>query len=223
MPTICFANSKGGSGKTTSALILATEIAETYDVVLIDADPRRPAARWSKLAPIPPRLSVLSSGGEKSIQREIEDAAAKVPFVIVDLEGMASLLGLHAMQQSDLVIIPVREEYQDAEAALDTLEAVERAARGAGRSIPAAIIFTQGRAAVKSRTAKHISAELREMPGLTIFRPELVMRDAFSQLYGSGGSLRTMNKRDVGNLDRAIENAEAFKSAVLRLLTEEPA
>ncbi len=42
MPVISFASSKGGAGKTTSAIILATELAQGTDIVLIDADPAQP-------------------------------------------------------------------------------------------------------------------------------------------------------------------------------------
>ena len=50
MPVIAFANSKGGSGKTTSALLLACELANAKAVTLIDADPRHPISRtWAAL------------------------------------------------------------------------------------------------------------------------------------------------------------------------------
>ncbi len=40
MPVIAFANPKGGSGKSTSALLLATELAvKGASVTIIDADP----------------------------------------------------------------------------------------------------------------------------------------------------------------------------------------
>ncbi len=42
MPVISFANPKGGAGKTTSALLLATELAARgAAVTIIDADPER--------------------------------------------------------------------------------------------------------------------------------------------------------------------------------------
>ena len=56
MPVISFANSKGGSGKSTSALVIACELAEAADVILIDADPRRPLAAWAQLSDPPARL-----------------------------------------------------------------------------------------------------------------------------------------------------------------------
>ena len=49
MPTISFASSKGGAGKSTSAVLLATELAQHgTTVTIIDADPNQPVLRWSK-------------------------------------------------------------------------------------------------------------------------------------------------------------------------------
>ena len=43
MPTIVMASPKGGAGKSTSALLLTTELAAAESTVtLIDADPNRP-------------------------------------------------------------------------------------------------------------------------------------------------------------------------------------
>ena len=74
MPVISFATSKGGAGKTTSAIILGTELAEATDVIIIDADPARRLTRWSTLAPLPTRLQVITSNGERAIQDEIAAA-----------------------------------------------------------------------------------------------------------------------------------------------------
>lgn len=45
MPTIVFASPKGGAGKSTSAVILATELARGgAGVTILDADPNRPVS-----------------------------------------------------------------------------------------------------------------------------------------------------------------------------------
>src|SRR5919109_1588703 len=46
MPTISFIQPKGGAGKSTSALILAAELAKGAQVMVIDADPNAPIAKW---------------------------------------------------------------------------------------------------------------------------------------------------------------------------------
>lgn len=220
LPVISFSNSKGGSGKSTSALVLACELAEAADVILIDADPRRPLVAWAQLSEPPSRLRVMSSGGERTIQDEIDEAAAEVPFVLVDLEGMASQLATLAMSASDLVIVPAQEQHQDAQAAIDTLGAVKRAGRAARREIPTAILLTRTRAAVKPRTARHIGEQLRGIDGVRVIRPELIERDAFSALFASGGGLRQLDPREVNGIEKAIDNAAAIAAEVVTILRE---
>ncbi len=42
MPTIVFVSPKGGVGKTTAALLLASELARAAPVTVVDADPNHP-------------------------------------------------------------------------------------------------------------------------------------------------------------------------------------
>ena len=142
MPIISFASSKGGAGKTTSTIILGTELAaQGATVVLIDADPAGRLLRWSRKAPPPERVRVVASGGEEAIQDEIDAAQRAAAFVLVDLEGSASRLVSYAIAESDLVVVPTGEEQQDVEDALGTLKEVARAGRAARREIPTAILF----------------------------------------------------------------------------------
>ena len=60
MPTISFASSKGGAGKSTSAVLLATELAQRgTSVIVIDADPNQPVLRWSRKPGKPENLAVI--------------------------------------------------------------------------------------------------------------------------------------------------------------------
>lgn len=220
MPVIAVANSKGGSGKTTTALLLACEIAQEVPVVLIDADPRRPLVAWAELGPPPVNVEVISSGGEREIQDEIATAATRVPFVVVDLEGTASRLASYAMAEADLVLVPTQEQHQDAQAAVDTLSEVGRAGRAARRAIPAVIVLTRTKAAVKSRTARHVGAQLKAAQGVHVLAVELVERDAFAALFASGGDLRGLDCAQVNGVERAVDNVAAFASEVIAVLRE---
>jgi chromosome partitioning protein len=79
MPTIVFVSPKGGAGKTTAALLLATQLASAYGVTVIDADPNRPLKAWAAGGNAPPRLSVISDVDEENIIERIEEAAQKTP------------------------------------------------------------------------------------------------------------------------------------------------
>jgi chromosome partitioning protein len=68
MPIIVFASPKGGAGKSTSAVVLATELAQKgAAVVIIDADPTRPVSAWAKRAGKPESLEVLANVTEETI------------------------------------------------------------------------------------------------------------------------------------------------------------
>ncbi len=239
MPIIAFANSKGGSGKTTSALLLACELAESKPVTVIDADPRRPISTWAGQHPnqiqagksdenaeakrkrkadqVPPNMRVITSNGENSILEEIEEAAENSVFVIIDLEGVASKLVSYAMSQADFVIVPMKEQEQDANAALDIIMEIHRNMKAVRRKIPYAVLFTQTRY-VKSRTARHIASQFRENDRIDTFETEIDERDAYSSVFSTGGSVRSLDPKNVNNLEKAIANVEAFRNEVIAKL-----
>jgi len=218
VPVITFASSKGGSGKTTSALLLACEIACTKSVTLIDADPRKPITTWSKLPNKPENLTVISNESEKTILDEIEQAAARDPFVIVDLEGTASRLTSYAISQSDLVIVTMKEQQQDALAAIEIIKEIHRDMQAVRRVIPYAILFTQSKVVAKSRTARFISRQFRENPQVDTFTTEINERDAFSSIFSVGGSIRSLTPKEVNNLEAAINNVNEFTAETINKL-----
>lgn len=218
MPVISFASSKGGAGKTTSAIVLATELAQGTDVVLVDADPARRLTRWSTLRPLPPRIALVTSQGERAIQDEIAAARARASFVVIDLEGAASRLNSFAIAESDLVVVPTGDEQQDADEAIETLAQIRREARARRQEIPAIVLFARTNAAVKSKLEKHINGELRA--AVRAFETELNRRTAFSSLHNMGGGLRQLDPAEVSGIDKAIQNAEAFAAEVVDIVEE---
>ncbi|MBL4642850.1 MAG: ParA family protein [Flavobacteriaceae bacterium] len=222
MPVIAFANSKGGSGKTTSALLLACELAETTDVTIIDADPRHPISKWatprdSKSVP-PKRLTVLQNDSENTIIDEIEEAAARDPFVIIDLEGVASKKNAFAISQADLVIIPMKEQQQDAEAALDVIKELVTLSKMSGKKLPFSVLFTQTKVVAKSRTSRFIAKQFRDNARIDCFNVEVNERDAFAAIYTMGGSIRTLDAKQTNGIDRAVENITGFAAEVVTKL-----
>lgn len=218
MPVITFANPKGGAGKTTSALLLATELAARgASVAVIDADPERWISQWGALPGRPASLHIDSEVTEDSIVDAIEAAQGAAQFVVVDLEGTASLMVAHAIGMADLVIIPTQGASMDARGAAKTIRLIRNQARLARRDIRHAVLLTRTSAAVASRALRHVRDQLREA-GIEIFATEIVDRAAYRDLLDYGGTLAGLDPAQVSNLEKAQANARAFAAEVVARL-----
>ncbi len=219
MPTIIFASPKGGAGKSTSAVILATELAgKGAGVTIIDADPNKPVSRWAKRPGKPDSLNVVTDVTEESIIDQIEYAARQSAFVIVDLEGTASMMVGYAMSRADLVIIPTQGSQLDAAEAVKAIKLVRNMEKARdGKPIPAAILFTRTSAAIRPRTLQAIETEFVNS-GVRVLETQMNERDAFRAIFAFGGSLSDLDKGQVSNIPAAVANARAFAGEVISLL-----
>lgn len=219
MPTIVFVSPKGGVGKTTAALLLANELARGAKVTVIDADPNRPILAWSSVASVPPNLSVLADADEDNIIDKIEEAAAKTPFVIVDLEGTAAKIVLLAASQADLVVIPTQGSQLDAEQASRAIHVVKQQERMTGRAVPYGVLLTRTSPLIRTRTTGHIQRGLVDA-SVPVFTAQLNEREAFRAMFSFRNTLENLDSNDVPNLDKAIANAEAFAAEVIDWLRQ---
>lgn len=224
MPTIVFASPKGGVGKSTSAVLLATELATRgATVTTIDADPNKPLSRWAKRPGKPDTLTVIADVTEDSIIEEIEEAAQKTTFVVVDLEGTASMMVGYAMSRSDLVIIPTQGSQLDAAEAVRAIRLVRAQEKAFKRTIPFAVLFTRTSAAIRPRTLLSIEAEFAENQ-VWVLDTQIHEREAYRAIFAFGGTLATLDATQVTNIPAAIKNARAFVTEVVALLkTRTPA
>ncbi|NKB55063.1 MAG: AAA family ATPase [Alphaproteobacteria bacterium] len=222
MPVIAFANSKGGVGKSTTALALAQAVAHKgAAVTLIDADPNQPLARWAGKDPerIPANLSVLPGVTEESIVEAIDSAAARDPFVLVDLEGSANLAVSYAIGRADLVVVPMRGSQLDADQAARVIALIGREARAYRRAIPYVVVYTCTSPALRGRDFQHIGRLLGEN-GVPVLAVEMIERAAFRAMIQLGGTLYDLKDTEVHNPQAAIDNAEALASAIVAFMTD---
>ena len=218
MPTIVFASPKGGAGKSTSAVVLGCELARKGAVVtMIDADPNRPVSQWARRPGKPASLEVLSSVTEETIIDEIEAAAARVPFVVVDLEGTASMMVAYAISRADLVIIPTQGSQLDASEAAKAIRLIRQQEKAFGRRLPFAVLFTRTSAAIRPRTLQHIRDEFARH-GVPTFGTQMHEREAFRAIFSFGGTVNDLSPAQVSNLQSAAANAQALASEVIGLL-----
>jgi len=218
MPVITLSSPKGGAGKTTAATVLATVLAERgAAVTIIDADPNKNVVDWAKLPGTPPTLTVIGDVSEETIVDQIEEASEKSAFVIVDLEGTASLMVSYAISMSDFVVIPVQGSQLDAKQAARQMKLIKAQERIAGRSIPFAVLFTRTNPAIMPKTQRFIEERFIELQ-VPIFATKLYDREAFRAMFSYGGTLSDLKTKGVSNLNAALSNALEFTAELVERL-----
>jgi chromosome partitioning protein len=218
MPTVVFATPKGGAGKSTSAVILATQLAlKGAAVTILDADDNKPICEWAKLGRKPDNIMVNGDVTEETIIDDIDRAAEKTPFVIVDLEGSANMTVAYAISRADLVIIPTQGSRLDAKEAAKAIKLIKQQEKAFHKTIPFAILFTRTPAAIRPRTLTHTQGEFYKH-SIPTFRTQIHERDAFKALFSFGGALESLDPTQVSNLENAVANAREYASEVVAIL-----
>lgn len=220
---ISFVSPKGGVGKTTSALLLATQLAEhgAKEVTVIDADPNHPINTWAELPGKPDNIRVIPDVAESTIVDAIDEARKRSPFVIVDLEGAASSRVTNAVAMSQLVLIPIQASVLDADQATKAIMLIRQTQKSFGREIPHAIVFTRVPAArtIRTRTFKAVSAQF-EAAGIPALNAAIAEREAYKALFRDGGTLASLDPSLVPSLESARENAQEFAGEVILTLKQ---
>ena len=124
MKTIAIISQKGGAGKTTLALHLATAFSSGgLNAAIIDLDPQASAAKWSDRREL--ELPVVISAHASRLSHElgrIEEFGGEL--AILDTAPHSDSAALEAAKLANLVLIPCRPAILDLDAIANTLDLV---------------------------------------------------------------------------------------------------
>jgi len=177
MTILSIVHTKGGVGKTTTAMYLATVAAERgTDVVVIDADPQRSAAVWAEQAKergsgLP--FDVVEAPGQRDWEKQL---------VIVDTPPGTSRQIQEAIDVADLALIPCGASPIDVERVWPTLDL-------AVRQCPAIVLLTQ--VDLRAKLGERVRKLLRDesVPVLNTLVPQRQsIRKSFGRLPGDRGA-----------------------------------
>ena len=122
---IVFANEKGGTGKSTTAVHVAVALAaQGRRVAAIDLDTRqktmvrylenRAATSRREAVDLPtPRFEVFDPGRDANIDRRIDELARDVDFVVVDTPGRDDPFAMKAAARADSLVTPINDSFID--------------------------------------------------------------------------------------------------------------
>lgn len=229
MYVIAFANPKGGTGKTTSAVLLAEQLASAagrVDAVgILDCDPNQNVVTWDKQRAAEGKghpFSVYPRPPEAEVVDTIDALEGQHDFLIVDLEGTAAQIVTFALSRTDFVLIPFSPSPMEARQAARAVGLVRATSRMLKREIPCAMLFNRTNAAFKTSDEKDVRAELANS-GVNVLPVSLVARAAYTRIFREAALLSELSDRDVSNLKAAVDNARAYAAAVSAALSGEDA
>jgi chromosome partitioning protein len=216
MPVITFANTKGGAGKTTAVLLLATELSRMgHRVTVLDADPQYWMSRWFDASPPIPGLSVTPYVTQTSVERHLEDARATSDYVLIDLPGARTPLLAKAIGLSDHVLIPIQGCAMDAQGGAHVLELLQYLGEKLGMYVPHSVVLTRVNSMVTTRALLAVKGLLAQR-NVDVLNTPIIERSAYRDIFDCGGTLYTMDAERISNLDKARENARLYAEEILR-------
>lgn len=240
MNIISFANPKGGSGKTTSAMLLAEQIARAgARVAVLDLDPNANIVAWSDERRRENKGMPFDVFGRPGAAEEtvalLDDMATRYDYVIVDLEGSKDQIVTFALARTDLCIIPLDGSAMEARQAAAAVSLVQTTSRMIRQRIAYALLFTRTVPAFESSDERRVRAELAETgitsiipvrlakrsPYTRIFSDSMLLSEIFDvterEVYGKSASVQEVKLKPIFG---AIANAEQYAQAVVNMLAD---
>lgn len=215
MPVITFANTKGGAGKTTAVLLLATELERMgFRVTVLDADPQYWISRWRQNSGDRTAVKVIPYVTATSLEKHIQESRAEADYVLVDLPGARTPLLAKAIGYSNHVLIPIQGCSMDAQGGAHVIELMQYLAEKGDIHIPYSVVLTRVNSMVTTRALQTVKALLAER-NVHVMDTPIIERSAFRDVFDCGGTLHTLASGRVSNLEKARENARAFADEVL--------
>lgn len=171
---IVITNTKGGVGKTTTAIYLATALSKTHTVEVLDADPQGSATEWAIRAeennqPLPFSVQAVNIAQLKRVTKAPETITI-IDTAPGDTRGIDA-----ALNGSDLIIIPTASSAIDMSRVWET-EAI------ASKVADAYVLLTQ----VDTRTRSYAAAfDVLEEQGVGYFETAIPRRENIRQSFGT--------------------------------------
>lgn len=159
MSVIALVGNKGGAGKTTLALNLATTLARQRVTAVFDADPQGSSLQWQYIAGDAANLKVVDASGD--FQSAFDDSAGRYDHIIVDCPPSVHAPQTHAaLAVSDIALIPVQPSPLDLWATVHIERAIEQA-REVNPRLRAILVINQ--LEPRTRLSRLIRAALDEL------------------------------------------------------------
>jgi chromosome partitioning protein len=192
---LALVNQKGGVGKTTLSVNIATALAlgvpggqttgTDRRVLLVDADPQRSALNWSDNRGTEVLFPVTGMP-KKTLHRDLATMALSYDHVVIDGPPQADEITTAAMLAADLVIIPVQPSPYDVWSAQEIVSMIGKVQL---YKPGLKCAFTVNRKIVNTAIGRDVTTALETYLPIPVLNAHVHQRVAFAESAGSGCSV----------------------------------
>lgn len=180
---IAVLNTKGGEGKTTLVIMLATALSRKgFRVLVVDTDPQQSLSGWFKSGEAEPIFNVFASHKPEEL-KNLDRIPEHFDYVLVDGAATVNDSTAAIVHHADFVLIPIKSSPLSFAATSAVLHCIHEERRR--RNLPARFVLTmyQPRAALNYV----LKNSIREN-GFDYFRTPLSYRQIYMQALANGGT-----------------------------------
>jgi chromosome partitioning protein len=141
MPIVALVGNKGGAGKTTLCVNIATALSESARTIVLDADPQRSSLQWRDLTERDDAVSVIDAVDD--VTAAVQAARDAYEYILIDCPP-----SVHAVQTAEVLaichiaMVPVQPSPLDIWATVHIEEKVA-AARQVNAGLNAVLVINQ--------------------------------------------------------------------------------
>lgn len=219
---ISIVNEKGGSGKTTIAVNLASRLAKDGDnVLLLDADPQKSTEVFSDMrsqANLPPLFSNVAKTG-LALGDEIKRLKNNFDSIVIDTGGRDSREMRKAIVSSNLIIIPTIPSQYDV-IVMDNMIDIFADAKNINEDLQAILLIN--RVSPNPFLSKEIenlkeyiqeSTQKRNLSDIKVLDSVIYERQAFKKAVTEGKSIDEFSQEG----DKALIDFENFYQELIKI------
>lgn len=206
MPVIGVVGNKGGAGKTTLTVNLATGLTDQYNVAIVDTDPQGSSLQWYDISDQTSEVDVLPPS--EYFRQQVAELSDQYDYVFIDCPPSVHAAQTdEALSLCDIALIPVQPSPIDLWATVHIEKAIDDAQED-NPKLKALMIINQLEPRTKlSRSVRDVLSEIELPVAKTSLRRRAVYRNSAIE----GKSIFHMGKRGADATEELKQLIEEIK------------